>query len=119
MARQKSATAINQINATSCRRWAASLLLNFQGVVGLPRLERGTYCLGGSRSIHLSYRPVIENKEPTKTQLSGNSPEYTIRNKYGFNSCRIDAHSVRCSLDRQAITNHSSGAIVCCCSRYT
>jgi hypothetical protein len=22
----------------------------------LPRLERGTYCLGGSRSIHLSYR---------------------------------------------------------------
>ena len=26
-------------------------------LVGLPRLERGTYCLGGSRSIHLSYKP--------------------------------------------------------------
>jgi hypothetical protein len=26
-------------------------------LMGLPRLERGTYCLGGSRSIHLSYKP--------------------------------------------------------------
>lgn len=32
------------------RKWLILLM-------GLPRLERGTYCLGGSRSIHLSYKP--------------------------------------------------------------
>ncbi len=41
-------------------------------LVGLPRLERGTYCLGGSRSIHLSYRP-IENRE--KSTATSDWPE--------------------------------------------
>jgi hypothetical protein len=39
------------------RRQLAGVGIGLVGKMGLPRLERGTYCLGGSRSIHLSYKP--------------------------------------------------------------
>jgi hypothetical protein len=47
--------AVAQINVSMSL--SKSQVIDTKGLMGLPRLERGTYCLGGSRSIHLSYKP--------------------------------------------------------------
>jgi hypothetical protein len=52
-----------------------SLVHLIQIVVRLPRFERGTYCLEGSCSIHLSYRRLIDKtKKPAKNKNKAHPP---------------------------------------------